>query len=55
MVLGVVWVALGVVLEQVDAVAKPLLVPVLKKNTPRTTQTTPTTTKNTTRTTKVFD
>ena len=30
-VLGVVWVVLGVVLEQVEAVAKPLLVPVLKK------------------------
>ena len=42
-VLGVVWVVLGVVLEQVEAVAKPLLVPVLKKYekiTPRTTQTT---------------
>ncbi len=33
-VLGVVWVALGVVLEQVEAVAKPLLVPVLKKPPP---------------------
>ena len=36
-VLGVVWVVLGVVLEQVEAVAKPLLVPVLKKP-PRTTE-----------------
>ena len=34
MVLGVVWVVLGVVLEQVEAVAKPLLVPVLKKPPP---------------------
>ena len=33
MVLGVVWVVLGVVLEQVEAVAKTLLVPV-QKNTP---------------------
>ena len=33
-VLGVVWVVLGVVLEQVEAVAKPLLVPVLKKPPP---------------------
>ena len=33
-VLGMVWVALGVVLEQVEAVAKPLLVPVLKKPPP---------------------
>ena len=31
-VLGVVWVFLGVVLEEVEAVAKPLLVPVLKKH-----------------------
>ena len=29
-----VWVVLGVVLEQVEAVAKPLLVPVLKKPPP---------------------
>ena len=29
-----VWVVLGVVLEQVEAVAKPLLVPVLKKTPP---------------------
>ena len=33
-VLGVVWVVLGVVLEQVEAVAKPLLLPVLKKPPP---------------------
>ena len=31
-VLGVVWVVLEVVLEQVEAVAKPLLLPVLKKH-----------------------
>ena len=43
----VVLVVLGVVLEQVEAVAKPLLLPVLKKTTPRTTKTTTRTTKTT--------
>ena len=33
-------------LEQVEAVAKPLLVPVLKKTTPRTTKTTTRTIRN---------
>ena len=40
-VLVVVLVVLGVVLEQVEAVAKPLLVPVPKNTTPSNTKTTP--------------
>ena len=43
-------VVLGVVLEQVEAVAKPLLVSVKKKNIRRTTKTITRTTKTTTRT-----
>ena len=45
-------VVLGVVLEQVEAVAKPLLVPVLKNTNPRITKTTTRITKTTTRTTE---
>ena len=44
-----VLVVLGVVLEQVEAAAKPLHVPVLKKNDPGTTKTTDRATENNTK------